>query len=95
MRYIVSVYDGRQHPAVRPIARSVCSTMPEARREAARLLGHRSLRGASTWERYQGGTVYQFGPKTEDNEYDFVVIEAEEASTDATDACALRAAYDV
>ena len=73
--YHVSVYDGSQHPAIHPYATEEHPTGREARRAAARLLGHRSLRGASTWDRYQGGTVYQFGPRTEDSEYDFAVIE--------------------
>lgn len=74
----VSVYDGTQHPAPRPYTTEEHATMREARQAAARMLGHRSLRGASTWDRYQGGTVYQFGPRTDDSEYDFVVIEEEE-----------------
>lgn len=46
----------------------------DARRAAARLLGHRSLRGASSWAHPHGGVVYQFGPRTEDNDHDFVVV---------------------
>ena len=73
--YVIQLFDGGQHPAVHPIATSTAATEREARKEAARLLGHRTLRGAATWDRYQGGTVYQFGPRDEDNGYDYVVIE--------------------
>ena len=73
--YTVRLYDGRQCPATRAYRVDSASTMREARRIAARMLGHSTLRGASTWDRYQGGTVYQFGPKVEENGHDFVVIE--------------------
>lgn len=73
--YRIACYDGNQHPATHAYRVDTASTMREARQIAARMLGHSSLRGASTWDRYQGGTVYQFGPKVEDNGYDFVVIE--------------------
>jgi len=33
----------------------------DARRLAAGLLKRRSLRGARSWDRYQGGTCFQFG----------------------------------
>lgn len=75
MAITVSVFDGRQHPARHPYRTEICATMREARKAAARMLGHESLRGASTWDRCQGGTVYQFGPRREGTEYDFAVIE--------------------
>lgn len=74
MTYTICIYDGGQHPAVHPYQTERAATLREARRLAARGLGHQSLRGAATWDRYQGGTVYQFGPHTEDNGYDFAVI---------------------
>jgi len=77
MIYWIGVYDGSQHPAPHPYASETAETEREARKIAARMLGHTSLRGASSWDRYQGGTVYQFGPRNESNDYDFVVIEAE------------------
>lgn len=55
-----------------------CSTEKEARAEAARLLGHRTLRGASQWDASDydvATTVFRFGPHTEQNGYDFVRIE--------------------
>lgn len=72
--FTVKLYDGTQHPAVHPIESATAATESEARKIAARMLGHKSLRGAATWERHQGGTVYQFGPKQEDNGYDYAVI---------------------
>jgi hypothetical protein len=76
--YNVECYDGNQHPAPRPYEIETATTEREARRIAARMLGHRTLQGASSWERYQGGTVYQFGPRREDNGYDYAVIRADE-----------------
>jgi hypothetical protein len=38
-------------------------TEREARRLAAGLLKRRSLRGARSWDRYQGGTCFQFGQR--------------------------------
>lgn len=73
--YRVSIYDGGQHPAKYPYKSVTCATEREARREAARMLGRSSLRGSSSWERYQGGTVFRFGPHDEDNGHDFTVIE--------------------
>ncbi len=73
--YIVELYNGREHPAVHPVRTAHAATEREARRIAARMLGHSSLRGASQWGRYQGGTVYQFGPRVEDSEYDYAVIQ--------------------
>lgn len=73
--YKIDCYDGKQQPASHAFRTASANTMREARRIAARMLGHRTLRGASTWDRYQGGTVYQFGPHEEENGYDFVVIE--------------------
>jgi hypothetical protein len=78
MAYTIELYDGRQHPAVHACTRSRAATEREANREAARLLGHASLRGASRWDRYQGGTVYQFGPHEEDNGYDYAVVIADD-----------------
>lgn len=72
--YSIELYDGGQHPARHPRQTATAATEREARRIAARMLGHGSLRGASTWTRYQGGQVYQFGPHDEYSEYDFVVI---------------------
>lgn len=73
--YTVKLYDGTQCPAVHATETATAATETEARKIAARMLGHKSLRGAATWERYQGGTVFQFGPKSEDNGYDYAVIE--------------------
>lgn len=71
----VELYDGSQHPAVRPVKVETTDSDRKARRIAAAMLGHASLRGASTWNRHQGGTVWQFGPRSaEDSEYDYVVI---------------------
>lgn len=56
-----------------------------ARRRAARLLGHCSLRGAASWARYQGGVVYQFGPRDSDNGYPLVVIVSDEEADRAMD----------
>ncbi len=79
--YRIELYDGSQQPANRAMSTQTCGSESEARKVAAKMLGHRSLRGAATWDRYQGGTVYQFGPRSElmDNDYDFVVIVDEEA----------------
>lgn len=75
MSYTIEVYDGRQHPALRPYRVEHATTEREARRIAARMLGHRTLRGASAWDRSQGGTVWQFGPRDPlASEFDFVVI---------------------
>lgn len=60
--------------AARPTRTEAYATVKEARKAAARMLGHNSLRGASTWDRYQGGDVYQFGPRSEMNDRPFVVI---------------------
>ena len=73
--YRVSVYDGSMHPAPHPYRTAYCATEGEARRVAAGMLGKRNLRGASTWGDCKGGTVYQFGPRSEDSEYDYAVIE--------------------
>ena len=73
--FTVSVFNGREHPAVHPYKTERHSNERDARRAAARMLGHSSLRGAASWDRYQGGTVYQFGPRSEDTEYDFVVVQ--------------------
>lgn len=75
--YTVELYDGTQHPATTPTTVVRCATLREARREAARMLGHKNLRGAATWDRPQGGAVYQFGPHQEENGYDFAVIIAD------------------
>lgn len=74
MSWLVEIYDGTQHPAVHPHTSEEFRSLRDARAFAARGLGHASLRGASTWNRYQGGTVFQFGPRVEDNGYDFAVI---------------------
>lgn len=71
--YRVEYYDDEHHDI--PDLIEVVADERTARRTAARLLGHRTLRGASSWRRYQGGTVFQFGPRTEDNGEPFVVIE--------------------
>jgi hypothetical protein len=72
--YTVDLYDGSQHPPQRPVAHAVFDTEREARREAASMLGHETLRGAARWDHHGGGTVYQFGPGAVENGYDFVVI---------------------
>ncbi|HMN09291.1 MAG TPA: hypothetical protein PKC83_10945 [Gemmatimonadaceae bacterium] len=92
-KYRIEQYDGSLRPATHPDRVEYAADERAARRIAADMLGHRSLRGASTWERYQGGTVYQFGPRVEDNGYDYaVIIEAEaEAEAEADE----RADYDV
>lgn len=72
--YRIEVYYGSQHPSHYPYNTDTAATEREAHRRAAQMLGHTTLRGASTWSRYQGGQVYQFGPRTENNGYDFVVI---------------------
>lgn len=74
--YTIKLFDGGQQPALHPIETAIATTERGARAVAARMLGHDSLRGAATWERYQGGTVFQFGPREEDNGYDYAVIEA-------------------
>jgi len=73
--FTVSVFDGSAHPAVHPYASERHANERDARRAASRMLGHSSLRGSSSWYRSQGGTVYQFGPRSEDTEYDFVVVQ--------------------
>lgn len=80
MSVTIKCYDGSQHPAVYPTSTAKAGNEKEARRIAARMLGHSTLRGAATWERYQGGTVFQFGPRAEENGYDFVVIEEDDQS---------------
>lgn len=74
MKFRIECYDGTEHPAVVPYAVAQVATMREARRVAAKMLGHDTLRGAASWDRFQGGTVWQFGPRTEDNGEDFAVI---------------------
>lgn len=74
MSYRIECYPGYEHPALYPSETATASTEREARRIAARMLGHKSLRGASSWDRYQGGVVCQFGPRHEDNGYDYAVI---------------------
>lgn len=75
MSFRIAVYNGTLQPTGFPYSVHTTETLAEARAWAARALGHKTLRGAATWERYQGGTVYKFGPRTEHNGYDFVVIE--------------------
>lgn len=77
--YTIALYDGSQHPSVTPISRSNARTEKEARKIAARMLGQKNLRGASTWDHFLGGTVYQFGPNDEDSEFDFVVIDGDDS----------------
>lgn len=79
--YTIEVYDGSQHPAPHPYRVEYAHTERDARRIAAQLLGHSTLRGSASWERYQGGTVYQFGPRVDDNEHDYAVIVADEEAT--------------
>jgi hypothetical protein len=93
MAYRIECYDGSQHPATYATETDYATTERDARRIAARMLGHASLRGAASWERYQGGTVYQFGPRAEDNGHDYVVIIDESAERD--ERAAARADYDV
>jgi len=90
--YRIECYDGSQHPAVHPYVTSSAASLREARRIAARMLGHQSLRGAASWDRYQGGTVYQFGPHSSENGYDYAVIVSPD---DGADGRAARADYDV
>lgn len=71
MAYRIECYEDS---ATRPHQTEYAETERAARRIAARMLGHVTLRGAASWDRYQGGTVYQFGPRREDNGYDFVVV---------------------
>lgn len=78
----VSIYDGSEHPALSPYATKEFADMKSARAWAAKMLGHKTLRGASTWDRYQGGSVYQFGPRDEDNNYDHAVIEDDRDSSE-------------
>lgn len=79
--YSIELFDGSQHPALHPTKSASASTEREARRIAAGMLGHKTLRGAASWERYQGGTVFQFGPRCEDNEFDYVVLTEEEPAS--------------
>lgn len=72
MKYKIAVYEDCQD---HPYRTATATTEREARKIAAKFLGASTLRGSSTWPRYQGGTVFQFGPHEEDNGYDFVVIE--------------------
>lgn len=72
MSYSIRLYPDMSNHAIET---ATAATEREARRIAAKMLGHKNLRGASQWDRFQGGTVYQFGPHTEDNGYDFAVIE--------------------
>lgn len=72
MSYSIRLYPDQSNHASET---ATAATEREARRIAARMLGHRTLRGSSQWDRFEGGTVYQFGPHEEDNGYDFVVIE--------------------
>jgi len=69
--YFVEIYKDQSE---RRYASAEFKAEREARAWAAKKLGHTSLRGASKWDRYQGGTVYQFGPHHEDNGCDFAVI---------------------
>lgn len=73
-KYRIEQYDGSLRPATHPDRVEYAADERAARRIAAAMLGHRTLRGAAQWERYQGGTVYQFGPRVEDNGYDFAVV---------------------
>ena len=92
--YRIECYDGTQHPALHPDTTAEASTEREARRIAARMLGHRTLRGASSWESWQGGIVYRFGPRAEDSEYDYaVIIDLGDADDDAL--ALQRADYDI
>lgn len=75
MSFRITVYNGTLQPAKFPYSVYTTDTLSKARAWAARVLGHKTLRGAATWERSQGGTVYQFGPRTDHNGHDFVVIE--------------------
>lgn len=75
MSFTIRLYPGHEHPAHHASETATVATEREARRIAARMLGRKNLRGASSWDRYQGGTVYQFGPHEEENGEDFAVIE--------------------
>lgn len=67
--YQVEVYEDD-----RCVASTRATTEREARRAAARMLGRRSLRGASQWESRRGGVAYQFGPRREGTAYPIAVI---------------------
>lgn len=73
IKYRIELYDGGQHPAIHPTETATAETYRDARRIAARMLGHRTLRGAASWQE-QGGDGWQFGPHEEDNGYDYAVI---------------------
>jgi len=75
--YRVEVYDGSTRPSPRPYEVVRVKSLRAAHKEAARMLGAKNLRGAASWpyyERGEEGTAYQFGPRNEDNGYDFAVI---------------------
>lgn len=84
--YRIAVYNGQARPAKHPYRIETVESERVARRVAAQMLGHRTLRGAASWERSQGGTVWRFGPRApEHNGYDFVVIEAYQKILDTDD----------
>lgn len=77
MTYRIELYNGKEHPAVHPIDSATVDSEKDARRIAAQFLGRSTLRGANTWDRAQGGDVYQFGRRDDSNECNFAVIIAE------------------
>ena len=69
--YYVNLYDPRI--PLRPQHTETHHTERTARQAAARMLGHTSLRGAARWPT-DDGITYQFGPRLEDTDYEYVVI---------------------
>jgi hypothetical protein len=59
----------------RPYRQDTATTARDARRLAARMLGRRSLRGASQWH-WDASVAYHFGPRSDAAEYDVAVITA-------------------
>lgn len=74
MNYIIEVYKGPPFPGNRPYRVEHAATHRDARHIAARMLGHRTLRGANRWERYEGGPIWLFGPRYEESGFDYVTI---------------------
>lgn len=55
--WTVKIFDDRG----RAMSSATVGSEKEARKIAAHRLGKNSLRGCRSWDRYQGGRVYQFG----------------------------------
>lgn len=56
-----------------PTSKEYAATKTEARQIAARKLGHRTLRGVSTWY-YESCTYFQFRRRDDSNDSPFVAI---------------------